>query len=246
MTRDGTHPQTAPDVPASTDTDASTDTAWGALRELGFPESALALEAVQYVRTLEAPALFHHSMRTYLYGRRIGERQGLVPGRDYDDELFFLGSVLHDLGLTEEGDRDQRFDVDGADVAAEFLTRHGVAADRVEVVWDAIALHTSEGIASRKRPEIALVSAGTRLDIAGDAGQLPPGYADRVHAVLPRLHAAPVLRAAIVSQALAKPGKAPLYSLPGELTRQWTGAPAPTWEEVTQAPGWNDYEGYTG
>ncbi|WP_234334265.1 HD domain-containing protein [Streptomyces sp. NRRL B-1347] len=185
-------------------------------------------------------------MRTYLYGRCVGERRGVVAGRDYDDELFFLGCVLHDVGLTEEGNGEQRFEVDGADLAAEFLTRQGVSAERVEVVWDAIALHTSEGIASRKRPEIALVCAGARMDIAGNADLLPPGYADRVHAALPRRHTAAVLHDVIVAQALAEPRKAPLFSLPGELLQLRTGTPRPTWQQITQSPGWNDYAGYEG
>lgn len=214
--------------------------------EFGLPESELAREALRYTRGIESPMMFHHSIRTYLYGRCAGERRGVVPGRDYDDELLFLGCMLHDLGLTEEGDGEQRFEVDGADLAAEFLTGQGVSPERVDIVWDAIALHTSEGIASRKRPEIALVSAGARLDVAGSAGDLPPGYADRVHAALPRLHTAAALRDAIVAQALVKPHKAPLFSLPGDLVRERTGAARPTWEQITQAPGWNDFAGYGG
>ncbi|EPH39598.1 HD domain-containing protein [Streptomyces aurantiacus] len=212
--------------------------------ELPFPKGDLAARAMRYARSLESPALFNHSLRTYLYGRYLGEQDGVLPDRDYDDELLFLGCVLHDAGLSAEGDRHQRFEVDGADVAAEFLTREGVSADRVEVVWDAIALHSTDSIALRKRPEIALVSAGARLDVAGSAKELPAGYADRVHAVLPRLHTAAALRDAILGQALAKPGKAPLFTLPGELVRQRTGANWPLWEQVTQAPGWGDYEGY--
>lgn len=211
--------------------------------EFPFPKSDLAERAAVYARSLETPALFNHSLRTYLYGRHVGERDGLRPDLDYDDELFFLGCVLHDVGLSDEGNRDQRFEVDGADLAAEFLTGQGVAADRVEVVWDAIALHSTDTISVRKRPEIALVSAGARLDVAGNPAELPPGYADRVHAVLPRLHAAAALRDAILEQALANPAKAPLFTLPGELVRQ-TGADWPTWEQATQSPGWGDHEGY--
>ncbi|MEL7359213.1 MAG: hypothetical protein AAFN40_21985 [Cyanobacteria bacterium J06560_6] len=35
------------------------------------------------------------------------------------------------------------------------------------VLWDAIPLHTSVGIASRKRPAIALVHLGAGLDVFG-------------------------------------------------------------------------------
>ncbi|NYI05791.1 HD domain-containing protein [Allostreptomyces psammosilenae] len=217
-----------------------------AYRDLPFPRTELALHTLRHVRSIEDPALFNHSMRTYLYGRVIGERRGLLPGRDYDDELFFLGSVLHDVGLSPEGDGSQTFDLDGADLAARFLTEQGVTADRVEVVWDAVALHLHYSIAIRKRPEIALVSAGAGLDLGDeDPSPLPAGYAERVHAALPRLHAAAVLRDTVVGQALDNPEKAPPFTMPGELLRQHTGASWPTWQELMRGPGsWGDYDGY--
>ena len=155
--------------------------------DLPFPRTGLALDALRPARDTEAPAIFNHSMRTYLYGRFLGEQRGLRPDHDYDDELLFLGCVLHDIGLTPHGDRGGRFDVDGADTAAAFLHDRGVAADRVEVVWDAVALHLCFEVAIRKRPEIALVTAGAGYDLGPEGPALPTGYADRVHAVLPRL-----------------------------------------------------------
>jgi hypothetical protein len=116
-------------------------------------------------------------------------------------ELLFLGCVLHDVGLGERGNGDQPFDLDGADLAAGWLGEQGVVPDRVAVVWDAIALHLSFEVASRKRPEIALVTAGAGYDLGPSGHALPAGYANRVHAVLPRLHAAAVLHDAIVGQA---------------------------------------------
>ncbi|RKT55168.1 HD domain-containing protein [Saccharothrix australiensis] len=215
--------------------------------DLPFPRTDLAVAAERYARDLEDPAIFNHSMRAYLYGRLIGEGRGLRPDVDYDDELLFLGCVLHDVGLSEPGNGDQTFNVDGADLAAKFLADQGAPAEWVEVVWDAVALHVHLDVAARKRPEIALLSAGTGYDCTGSPEDLlPEGYAERVHAVLPRLHAAAVLRKEIVDQVIANPLKATLFSLPAELTHQVTGVPKPTWEELTTAPRWNDYERWTG
>jgi hypothetical protein len=213
-------------------------------RDLPFPRTELAVAAMRFTRSITEPAIFNHSMRTYLYGRFLGEAQGLQPGRDYDDELLFLGCVLHDTGLSDQGNGDQRFELDGADLAAGWLTERGVAPDRVEVVWDAIALHLSFEIASRKRPEIALVTAGAGYDLGPAGPALPAGYAERVHAALPRLNAAAVLYDAVVGQALEKPHKAPPFTMPGELVRQATGQPWPTWQELMQSSGWGDYDGY--
>ena len=58
----------------------------------------------------------------------------------------------------------------------------------IEVVWDAVALHTSRGIVERKRPEIALVSAGAGADVVGlGVAQLPKEVVAQVIAAFPRL-----------------------------------------------------------
>ena len=210
--------------------------------DLPIPRTELAGAAMRFARAIEEPAIFNHSMRTYLYGRFLGEHKGLKPDLDYDDELLFLGSVLHDVGLSDEGNGDARFDIDGADLAARFLTEQGVAADRVEVVWDAVALHLRFEVAERKRPEIALVTAGAGYDLSLHEPYLPEGYAERIHAVLPRLRPAAALEEAIVVQAMPKPQKAPPYSLPGELLRQATGESWPTWKQLmSQPPSWGDF-----
>ncbi|MBA4860356.1 HD domain-containing protein [Streptomyces sp. PSKA54] len=217
-----------------------------AYRELPFPGTDMALKTVHYVKGIEEPAIFNHSMRSYLYGRFLGEQQGLQPDGDYDDELLFLGCLLHDAGLSAEGNGDQRFDIDGADLAARFLTDQGMSAEKVDVVWDAVALHLHYEIAIRKRPEIALVTAGAGYDLGPEGPHtLPADYVHRIHAALPRLHAAAVLYDTIVGQALGKPHKAPPFSMPGELVRQRTRETWPTWEQLmTQPPSWNDYDGY--
>jgi hypothetical protein len=53
--------------------------------------------------------------------------KGLRRDVDYDDELVFLSCMLHDLGVTEHANGDQRFEVDGADAAAQFLRDHGMS-----------------------------------------------------------------------------------------------------------------------
>ncbi|CAL9488119.1 hypothetical protein SUDANB121_03195 [Nocardiopsis dassonvillei] len=210
--------------------------------DLPFPRTGLALDALRLARETEAPAIFNHSMRTYLYGRFLGEHRGLRPDHDYDDELLFLGCVLHDIGLTPHGDLGGRFDIDGADTAAAFLHDRGVEADRVEVVWDAVALHLCFEVAVRKRPEIALVSLGAGYDLGREGPALPEGEADRIHAVLPRLRASAVLFDTVVDQAIADPRKAPPFSLPGEFLRQHTGGRWPTWRELmSEESGWDDY-----
>ncbi|MER6377036.1 damage-inducible protein [Streptomyces mirabilis] len=181
-------------------------------------------------------------MRSFVLARAHAWKQGLRAGADYDDELLFAICLLHDVGLSEEGNGDQRFEVDGADVAAAFLREHGVDEARVAVAWDAIALHTSDGIAWRKGTLVALAQAGIATDILGaDRESLPVGLADEVHALLPRLDLASALSDAILAQATAKPQKASPLSFPGELLRRHLPYGAyPSWYDLLAQAGWGD------
>lgn len=131
---------------------------------VSIPDSALAREATELVRDTESTLLFDHSLRVYLFGALQGRRQGLK----FDPELLYIGALFHDMGLTEAyRSPSERFEVDGANLAREFLQRHGVSESSIEVVWDAIALHTTPGIPRWKKPEVALVTAGVELDVLG-------------------------------------------------------------------------------
>ncbi|MCW2963192.1 MAG: hypothetical protein JWO17_444 [Actinomycetia bacterium] len=131
---------------------------------VAVPDSSLARDATELIRSVESDLLYNHSLRVYSFGALQGNRLGL----SYDPELLFIGAMFHDIGLVE-GHRSEhdRFEVDGANAAREFLNAHGVAPDAVRVVWDAIALHTTPGIPPYKEPEVALVTAGVELDVLG-------------------------------------------------------------------------------
>ncbi|MEV4620764.1 HD domain-containing protein [Asanoa sp. NPDC049573] len=134
-----------------------------------IPQTRLVDEATALVEAAATPLLFHHSRRVYLFGMLQGERRGLRP----DPELLYVGAMFHDLGLTDRyRTTDQRFEVDGANTARDFLSGHGLDQDATRRVWTAIALHTTPGIPQFMEPEVALVTAGVETDVLGI------GYAD--------------------------------------------------------------------
>ncbi|GAA3117050.1 hypothetical protein GCM10010521_00970 [Streptomyces rameus] len=149
-----------------------------------LPTSEVVRRTAAFVRGVSSETLFNHVMRTYLYGCLLFDRRG-VP---YDRELAFLAAALHDLGLVEAyRTPTERFEVDGADAAQLFLRRQRVPAERVAVVWDAIALHTNIGIATRKRPEIAMVAIGSGLDFTGNGlDSIPSDIREEVLGAYPR------------------------------------------------------------
>jgi HD superfamily phosphodiesterase len=131
---------------------------------IAAPDSKLARDATELIRSVESDLLYNHSRRVYAFAALQGERQGLC----YEPELLYIGAMFHDIGLVE-GHRsdDDRFEVDGANAAREFLAGNGVTGDDLRIVWDAIALHTTPGIPQHKEPEVALVTAGVELDVLG-------------------------------------------------------------------------------
>jgi hypothetical protein len=152
---------------------------------IAVPDSPLANEATELIRDAEPDLLFHHSLRVFVFGALRGDQLGLR----YDPELLYVGAMFHDLGLVD-GHRSahDRFEVDGANAAREFLRGHGLSAEALRIVWDAIALHTTPGIPEHKEPEVALLTAGVELDVMGlGYDELTVAQRDEVLAAFPRV-----------------------------------------------------------
>ncbi|HEY6788350.1 MAG TPA: HD domain-containing protein [Trebonia sp.] len=149
-----------------------------------IPDTRLVADATELVAADEPPLLFHHSRRVYLFGMLQGRRRGLSP----DPELLYVGAMFHDLGLTGKYmTKDQRFEVDGANQAREFLAAHGISGDEARRVWTAIALHTTPGVPEHMEPEVALVTAGVETDVLGIGySDLDPADISAVTAAHPR------------------------------------------------------------
>jgi len=129
-----------------------------------IPDSTMAKEATELLRDVATPLVYHHSRRVFLFASLRGRGEGL----SYDPELLYVGTMFHDLGLTERYRRtDQRFEIDAADEARRFLHGHGVDGEAADRVWTAIALHTTPEIPLHMAPEIALVTRGVELDVLG-------------------------------------------------------------------------------
>jgi hypothetical protein len=134
------------------------------IADIKIPDSKLAGEVTELVRDTESSLLFHHSTRVYLFGALAGVRKRLK----FDAELLYVGAMFHDMGLTKQyRSATERFEVDSANAARDFLRRHAIAETSIEIVWDAIALHTTPGIPQHKKPEVALVTAGVEMDVLG-------------------------------------------------------------------------------
>lgn len=134
-----------------------------------IPDSAIATQATELLLEHGTEFLYNHSLRAFVFSSLRGKQQKIL----YDAELLYVSAVFHDLGLTPHySSPDKRFEVDGANAAREFLKGHGSESQSLQLVWDAVALHTTVGIAPYKEPEVALMNYGVSLDVVGN------GYED--------------------------------------------------------------------
>ena len=106
----------------------------------------------------------------------------------FDPELLYVAAAFHDFGLLKKfSSKDERFEVDGANAARQFLAAHNVPEEQVQTVWQAIALHTTPGVTRYMSPEVALLNSGVLLDVLGRGfDQFPSELRDEIVARYPR------------------------------------------------------------
>jgi hypothetical protein len=149
-----------------------------------IPDSALAREVTEAIRDTTNELIYHHSRRVFLFGSLQASAMGLRP----DAELLYVAAMFHDTGLVPPyRGTAQRFEMDGADAARAFLADRGRSdADR-DVVWAAIALHTTPEVPYKMDPVIAATTAGVETDVLGmRLAALGDGAIDAVTAAHPR------------------------------------------------------------
>jgi HD domain len=166
-------------------------------------DTPLVRDAIDLARSSSEPYIFNHVMRSWLFAVSIAEatKPSLNP------ELLAVAAILHDLGLTDRYFGTERFEVDGANAARTFLTEHGIPVQQTQLVWDAIALHTTHSIAVHKEPEVATTHSGIFMDVMGAGLDLIPEQ--RLQAILsdfPRLAMKKQFLECLCSVVRRKPG----------------------------------------
>jgi hypothetical protein len=143
-------------------------------------DSALVHEAIELARSSSPAFLFNHVMRSWLFCVLAKERAHAKP----DPELLAVA----------------------ANAAKVFLKGHGIPQPQIQLVWDAIALHTTRSIALHKEPEVAVTHAGISLDVLGAGLDLIPQ--DTLRAIItefPRLSLKTELKDCLCSLVRRKP-----------------------------------------
>jgi len=147
-------------------------------------DTPLISRAMDLARAHSEPYLFNHAVRSWLFAVRLGQLQG-IP---HDPEVIAVGTLLHDLGLTESFTGTKRFEIEGADAARAFAREAGFDDRRVQLIWDTVALNSTPSIALYKEAEVALSTAGIGLDWGGfQYDRIPAPEMKSILAAFPRL-----------------------------------------------------------
>jgi HD domain len=149
-----------------------------------IPDSILAQDATALIRDTTTELIYHHSRRVFLFGSLQSRQLGLAP----DPELLYIAAMFHDTGLVPPyRGQEQRFELDSADAARDFLGSRGLTGSVADVVWTAIALHTTPEVPYRMDPVIAATTAGVETDVLGiRLGAISDGDLGAVTAAHPR------------------------------------------------------------
>jgi len=187
---------------------------------LVLPTGSLADASLTIARSSVSRSILDHSIRSFLFARLLADQEGALNHAEYDEDLLFAATVMHDLGLGVLAKGEARFEVEGADLASAVVRSLGAPERDVDRVWEAISLHSSPGIAHRR----GLLSALTHRGVFIDAGRITDEVTDRLRQEVLDAYPRPTgdrsIADAIVAHASRSEAAAPPGSLAFELLRQ--------------------------
>lgn len=148
---------------------------------LSLPDTALIRGALEHCKKYTSPTTVNHCIRSAYYAVLLSRKLPSETTEPLDMELIVYSNIMHDLGWAVDKSllsRDKRFEVDGADMARDYLSKADTTGSwdkhRVQLMWDAIALHADPSFALHKQPEVVLAHMGIMADFWGP--NLAGGY----------------------------------------------------------------------
>jgi hypothetical protein len=129
-----------------------------------LPQTPLVLAARHAMEPVLPPALFGHSIRTFLYARAWADAARL----SFDEEGLFVASLFHDAGLCAPyKDTRRAFQFNSRDALRDLLARRGVDGGRIQRLTAAVLHHFQPVPRWRYGPEAGLLHIGAYLDAIG-------------------------------------------------------------------------------
>jgi hypothetical protein len=196
------------------------------LAAIRIPDTGVARQASDLAHSLSEPWLFNHCQRTYVWGALLAQSEQI----EFDEELLFVASALHDLGLTPSHNCVDTscacFAVEGARAAERFVTERGWADERGQRLAQAISLHLNVSVGLSAGAEAHLLHDGAALDVIGARRrEITPAILTTVLEQHPRLGFKQEMRAAMKAQARARPDSRAAFLAGLGFTRMIQAAP---------------------
>ena len=166
------------------------------------PDTALARQAAELVHDCCEPHVAAHCERSFQFAALLARVENL----DIDLEVLYIGTVLHDVGLSPRFPGPERFEMRGANAVRTMARDAGMPAARAESVWDVIALHASTAIAAHKSVETRIANRGISIDVRGaGVDSLPAGAVRAVLDKWPRRDFPSAFSQALVDEVCSNP-----------------------------------------
>ncbi|MFV8053578.1 HD domain-containing protein [Mycobacterium sp. 48b] len=128
------------------------------------PQTPAAAAALAVATRFYSPALLNHCIRSYLWGATYAAAHGIA----FDDELYYVSALLHDIGLTDPFDSHRvSFEEAGGDLAWVFGAAAGWPDDRAARATEIIVLHMRDDVSAAADPESHLLQVATAWDVVG-------------------------------------------------------------------------------
>ena len=176
-----------------------------------FPQTPAATAALSVATSFYSPALLNHCVRSYVWGTMYGAAHGIA----FDDELYYVSSLLHDIGLTEAFDSHTlAFEEAGGDLAWVFGIAAGWPADRAARATEIIVLHMRDDVPAAVDPESHILQVATSWEVVGRRPEeFPPEARAEMLARYPRQGFGREFLACFEDQARRKPESAAAASV---------------------------------
>jgi hypothetical protein len=176
-----------------------------------FPQTPATTAALSVAARFYSPALLNHCVRSYAWGEMYASTHGIT----FDDELLYVSTLLHDIGLTDAFDSHRLpFEEAGGDLAWVFGVAAGWPADRAARATEIIVLHMRDAVSATADAESHILQVATAWDVAGRRPEEFPAEARaEILARHPRQAFGTEFLACFEDQAKRKPGSAAATSI---------------------------------
>jgi HD domain len=167
------------------------------------PNTHAAAAALSVATRFCSPALLNHSIRSYLWGAMYARAHGIA----FDDELYYVSALLHDVGLTEPFDSHSLpFEEAGGNLAWAFGVAAGWPEDRAARAEQIIDAHMAVEVSAAEDAESHLLQVATSWDVVGRRPEeFPEASRGKVLDRYPRLDFGKEFLALFEDQAERKP-----------------------------------------